>query len=440
MIQTNMLRMFLIFCFLFSFTVAPSFSLTESVNLFGEINSADLILNDIWIEPENPINGEIVTIYGSVYNAGIIPTEDVTDAVTIAYIVNGEIVKINLLGNILPGLENGIVVSSGPIFNALPGTHEITTIVNYHDTLSHLRDNPGNNIVQKIFQVGAEIPTIVNFSTYQHYNDETDKQEITIQGEITNILFEKLVNQEITIDIEGLGQKKVIPDEDGQFLFKTDMTFRDIPIKILTHVNENSFVTSQIQEIFPIKISEGQSALALEISSQPSENNLKDSPLTVVLFQDNYDNLFEKISTDVHSGQSFAIENLFLTTLPSEHKYIAEIYVEGRIIDAFQNYFSSNVVIKKEIDILESSQVRFRTIDSLGEPQENVDVKAWIYSDKTNVDGNTNWINIIPTFTSNEPYVAQATFPNGEIVWSEPFLIEPEEKKVITIIKGNQNR
>ena len=223
-------------------------------------------------------------------------------------------------------------------------------------------------------------------------------------------------------------------------MFKTDIEFQNESIKILTHANENSFVTSQIQEIFPIKINEGQSALAIEINSQPSKSNLKDSPLTVVLFQDNYDKLFEKISTDISSDQSFTMENLFLTTLPSEHKYIAEIYIEGRIIDAFQSYFSNNTVIKKEIDVLESSQIQFRIINDLGEPQKNVNVKAWIYSDKTNEDGITKWIEILPTFTSNEPYVAQVSFPNGETIWSEPFLIEPEEKKVITIIKGDQNR
>jgi hypothetical protein len=114
--------------------------------------------------------------------------------------------------------------------------------------------------------------------------------------------------------------------------------------------------------------------------------------------------------------------------------------MEGRIIDAFQSYFSSNVVIKKEIDISESSQIQFRVIDEFGKPQKNVNIKAWIYSDMTNDDGITEWIKIIPTFTSNEPYVAQLSFPDGEVIWSEPFLIEPGEREVITIIKGVQNQ
>jgi hypothetical protein len=413
--------------------------LTESVDLFGEINSADLILNDIWIEPENPINGEAVTIHASVYNAGIIPIEEISDAITIAYIVNGEIVEINLLENILPGLENGRVVSSGAVFNANPGTYIITGIINYHDTLSHLRDNPKNNIVQKVFQIGIKSPLIANFETYQYYNDETKKQQITIKGETTNILLEKLESKEIIIDIEGVSQEKIISDIDGQFLYNTNIPFKDKPIKISIHSNEDSFLTSSTQKIFPIKMDKSQSALALEINPYSLENNLKYSELTVVLFQDSYDHLFEKISTDIHNNQNLMTSNLFLTSLPADHKYVAEVYVEGRLLDAFENYFPSNAVIEKKIPISESAQIQFRTINELGEPQDNVNVDNWIYSGKSNENGVTNWIKILPTFTTNEPYVAKATFPDGEIVWSEPFLIESKEKKVITIVKGNSN-
>ena len=97
--------------------------------------------------------------------------EDVTDTVTIAYIVNGEISEINLLENILPWLENEKVVSSGPVFNA-------------------------------------------------------------IQGELTDIHLEKSADQEIIIDIEGIKQEKTISDMCGEFLFETDIQFNDEPIRI----------------------------------------------------------------------------------------------------------------------------------------------------------------------------------------------------------------
>ena len=52
------------------------------------------------------------------------------------------------------------------------------------------------------------------------------------------------------------------------------------------YIPEKSFLTSSEHKIFLIKINDGQSAPALE-------NNLKNLVLTVVLFQDTYDNLFK---------------------------------------------------------------------------------------------------------------------------------------------------
>ena len=173
-----------IICLLFVVSIPSGFALTESVDVFGTINSADIILNDIWIEPENAKNGEPITIHGSVYNAGIISTEKVSNAVTIGYVVNGELVEISLLENILPGIENGVEISSGPVFDAVHGTYVITVIINYHDTLSHIRDNPGNNIVQKKFQIGEEIPVIVSTNIYQKFDDRTNEQKIRIEGNI----------------------------------------------------------------------------------------------------------------------------------------------------------------------------------------------------------------------------------------------------------------
>ena len=439
MLYKNTLGLFAIICFSLSFSVSQSYSLTESVDLFGQINSVDLILNDIWIEPENPVNGEAVTIHGSIYNAGVIASGEVSDAVTVGYIVNGELVEIGLLPNILPGMENGIEVSTGPVFDAISGKYIVTVIVNYHDTLSHLRDNEENNIVQKIFQIGTEIPLIINFDVYQNYNYKTKNQEVLIQGEVTDIFQEKLKNKEVIIDIDETIQEKIITNTDGQFSFKTDIPFKNESVKISVYLEESSFVSSVSQRIFPVKIDKEQSELVLEILPYLSENSLKNSSLTIVLFQDSYENLFKKISTSDHNNQNLMIENFFVIVLPANHEYIVEVYIEGRLLDAFQNYFSTNEVIKKEISILESAQVQFRVINEVGEPQKDVIVDNWIYSTTSGENGFTEWIELLPTFSANEPYVAKATFPNKEVIWSEPFLIEPEERKVISIVKGSSN-
>jgi len=431
----KILLIFLITGVIFSFGFTSSYGLTESVDVFGQINSVDLVLNDIWIEPENPRYGDEISVHGSVYNAGIISSGEVSDVVTIGYILNGELVEITLLENILPGIENGVEISSGPIFSAIPGDYTITGIINYHDTLSHLRDNPKNNIVQKIFQIGDRSPLKIDFDLRQFYDDKAKKQQIAILGKVTNIFQQGIENREVIIEIDQTVQGKALSDEKGDFFFLIDLPFKNELIEISTYVNENSFLPARPQTIFPIKTDLGQSIHAVEIIPRLSNNNLNDFSFTIILFQDSYEKIFKEISSEDSNKQDLIIENHFLTVVPTNHVYITEVYMEGRFIDAFQNKFEENSVIKHEISISESAQLQFRVINKSGEPQSNVTVENWIYSTSTNEYGFTDWIKVIPTNASKEPYVAKAIFPNGKIVWSEPFLIDSEEKKVIQIIK-----
>jgi len=387
------------------------------------------------MEPRNPRNGEAVTIHGSVYNAGIIPTGKISDVVTIGYVVNDELVEIGILENVLPGIENGVEISSGSILDAILGKYTVTVIVNYHDTLSHLRDNPGNNIVQKVFQIGMDTPTIIDSDVYQRYNDRTKNQEVTIVGDVTNIFQDKLENQEIFIDIEGIGKRKTTTDSDGTFSAKIDIPYENKPIKILTYTEGNVLPISS-QLIFPLKLNDDQSAIALKITSVSDNNNFDYSTLTMVLFQDSYENLFNKITLNEHKLNQ--MEDILLAVVPGNHEYIAEIYIDGKIVDAFQVNIRNGEVVEKETYVSESAQLQFRVIDEFGEPQNNVIVENWVYSATSNEGGLTNWIDVLPTISANDPYAAKATFPDGTIVWSEQFLVEPEEKKVIQITKRNE--
>ena len=235
MTYNKILKLFLIIVICASFSFTPSHSLTESVDLFGQINSVDIVLNDIWIEPENPKKGETVTIHGSVYNAGVISTDEISNVVTVGYMVNGELVEIDILENVLPGVENGTEISSGPVFDAISGNYIVTVIVNYHDNLSHLRDNPENNIVQKMFQIGTAAPSLINANIYQYYDTETKKQNVAIKGELTNIVNQVSKNQKIIIDVEGFSPEEVITDSNGIFSFETDMPFKNEPIEIIAY-------------------------------------------------------------------------------------------------------------------------------------------------------------------------------------------------------------
>lgn len=432
MSYNNTLKIFVIGFLSLSLVYNTSFGLTESVDLFGQTNSVDLILNDIWMEPKNPKGGEAVSIHGSLYNAGIIPLENVSNAVTIGYIVNGELVKIDLLENILPGIKNGIEISSGPIFDAGSGNYIVTVIVDYHDTLSHLRDNHENNIIQKQFQILNGIPSLIEYDVYQKYDNKTNKQQITIQGELTNIHQVESSDQRITIEIGDI-KRHVITDVNGEFLFITSIPYNDEPIKVSAYIENNISFPEQSQMILPLKINNEQSALVIQTTSLT--NNFKDSALVLAIFQDSYNNLFKKISTDKIDEQSMQINNSFLTILPANHEYIVEIYLKGKFLDAFQEDFTENKIIKKEIFISESADIQFRVINELGEPQSNVIVNNWIYSSITDEDGFTDWTKVLPTVIANEPYAAKATFPDSQVFWSDSFHIKSGEKKAIEIIQ-----
>ena len=435
-----MFCLFIIFSLVPSLWVIPSFGLTESVELFGELNSIDLILNDVWMDTKNPTLGQPISVHASVYNAGIISSGDFTDFVSVAYFVNGELVEINLLKNIDPGIDNGIAISSGPIFDAVPGDYVVTVIINYHDTLSHLRDNLENNIIQKRFQiVDDKVPPLISFDVRQYYDPLTETQLVNVQGDLTNISHKTPQNNNVTIDIGG-GKSTVFADMNGQFFLDTSIEFSDEPVKITASLENNPIAPSVSKTIFPLKLEDGQSALALEITYE-SESDVYENPeIVTILFRDSYDHLFKKISNYDEGRQDTLTEELIMNILPANHEYIGEIYLEGRLLDAFQSNFTKNHVVSKEILISDTAQIRFSITNEKGMPQRNIVVDNWIYSTISGDDGYTDWIPVIPTVTPNEPYVAKALFPDGRVTWSEPFLIEHGEKKVIKIIQGSDKK
>ena len=430
MLQSNAVKGLIVGFFSFSFLFGLSFALTESIDLFGQTNSVDLVLNDIWIVPSNPREGEEVMVYGSVYNSGIIASGEVSDAVTVGYIVNGELLEINLLENIMPGVENGIVISSGPLFDAVPGNYVVTVVINFHDTLSHLRDNQENNIVQKQFQIGNQIPSIIEYNIFQEFNKEKNEQIVTIQGKVRNSLNEISKEQIIGVNIDGV-EETIISNKTGEFFLSKNIPFKNKSISTTLHLKEDFSFIEKSQTIFPLKLEKGKSVLNIQIPSMLEDDEKSD--IILVIFQDSYDNLFKKISVGNEDDQNFWVDESFLTFLPGDREYIIEIYLEGRLLTAFQEFFQSNQIIEKEIQLPDSAEIRFRVVDELGEPQSNVVINNWIYSGTTDISGFTDWIEVLPTI--NEEYIAKATFEDESIKWSKPFFVESNERKVIQIFK-----
>jgi len=125
--------------------------------------NAELVLENIQIEPPYPKKGELTRITGEIYNAGIIETKSLASIITAAYFVDEKLLFIGEIGNVKPGIENKIKISSDPIWNAETGNHVIKIILDYHDTLNDQQDSFDNNIVEKTFSISPhtnyEIPS-----------------------------------------------------------------------------------------------------------------------------------------------------------------------------------------------------------------------------------------------------------------------------------------
>jgi len=560
--------------------------ITVQTSFAFRLGDADPLINNIWLEPENPKPGDLVSINSSIYNQGTQSTKEVTNVVTIGYIINDELVQISTLTNVDPGIKNGIQITSGPIWKATDGVHTITVILNYHDTLSHLTDNFENNIMQKTYHIGDwqnSLQPLILFELFQETIPDTENQAIKIEGRVNlpnnypeyrtpriNVEFtdEKKIAQKYSAavdkDTSSFYWRETMPisrtiipvtvsfaderyqnfdydytsniypidlkqneslfvlqlsdstdsfnfknqdftvsiyDESYQFLHEYETNqISEYPIKeietiqlpaspfrieepppgpnptlstnekgdllyfvlpggntynfeiysenqmeysSLKFLEENKVVNDLIkgdENQHSINLKQNEAMLSLELSDPTSSYTFENAEFTVVIFQNSYENLFKKISTYGYDNLSLIDDGNLLTILPANQKYLAEVYLEGKFLTAFDVFLEYKDIVNKEIFIPEPAQVRFEIINKSGEPISNIPVEIWTYSATSDDNGFTDWIEILPTITNEEPYAANATFSDGTVVWSEQFLIEPRESKTIQIIQqGVQN-
>jgi hypothetical protein len=413
-----------IFLLVLIFSGFTPFSFAQS------IGSADVLLTDIYIEPADPKPGDSVSIQSIIYNAGLDSTKSVTDVITVGYFVNGDLVKIDELPDILPGIENGVLISSGPIWTASDGAHTITVILNYHDTLSNLTDNPSNNIVQRIFSIGEPRPSIVLFEIFQEYIPQTKMQQITIEGNLisSDLLF---LPDRIKLQIDNLHD--IIPvDQNGLFSFSKSIRSFDEITKVTITVEETYPLlgSSYTANIYPIQL-EKDSILSFIIQNPSEFYNFNDSSAVIAIYDESYD-IIKKIDTNNLSSSEKTYNTIF-TTLPSGI-YIVEIYFEGRFLTAIKTDLKENGANTNNILIPETSQVKFQILDNNREPIQDATVQNWIFTLNTDENGFTDWIDILPTLGDKEPYAAKVILPNGKIFWSDSFFIDYGERKIIQMV------
>lgn len=94
------------------FTITAGLSLLASIMSVSDsyafqVGGADPLIHDMWLESVNPKPGDVISITSTVYNNGTQSTKSVIDIVTVGYLINVYLVKIDDLPDVLPGIENG---------------------------------------------------------------------------------------------------------------------------------------------------------------------------------------------------------------------------------------------------------------------------------------------------------------------------------------------
>ena len=96
---------------------------------------ADLVLENVSLDPLFPKDGQLVAITAEVHNAGIKSTDSFSSIITVGYFVDGNLIHVGTLENVLPGIQNTIKIASPPLWESSSGIHDIEIILDYHDTL-----------------------------------------------------------------------------------------------------------------------------------------------------------------------------------------------------------------------------------------------------------------------------------------------------------------
>ena len=328
------------------------------------VGDADPLLNNMWLEPANPKPGDLVSIHSSVYNIGTESTGSVTDTVTIGYFLDGNLIKIDTLPDVVPGPENGMQLSTGPIWEATDGIHSVTMILNYHDTLSHLTDNSQNNIMQKIYYVGdwqESEESLVSFDVSQEHIPQTQKQQVTISGKV--VLPENLSRAEIprlSIKIDDMSYGAFADRKTGEFYFRSNIpVYHNIMSITVSFENERyrdviGYDYDQTSHLYPRELVKGDAALLLKMKDATSSFTLYDftkNKFTIIVYDESYQMLKSIDTTHMTEMSSASSHDIVFTSIPGNTKCFVEIYLDGEIVDSFQIHADENSIVKKEIMI-----------------------------------------------------------------------------------------
>ncbi|NNL58887.1 MAG: carboxypeptidase regulatory-like domain-containing protein [Nitrosopumilus sp.] len=400
--------------------------------------NAELVLENIQIEPPYPKKGELTRITGEIYNAGTTETKSLASIITVAYFVDEKLLFIGEIDNVKPGIENKIKISSDPIWNAETGNHVIKIILDYHDTLNDQQDSFDNNLVEKTFSILSRHSTKMLLNSSPSYviqnNNTLLNIVVSLEESDSNM---KLDKKQIFLSFDGKDILPLTTDKDRTISFsKTVNSLKSFDIESIFEGDDQYRPSYSSLTIYSIP-KEVTSAMLIDTIDIKKQYGFENSSFEFFVFQDSYENLIGNKSQNSTQLDS----DVFLIPLPPNHDYFAEVYIDGRFASVTdKKNLKENSMIIEELDVRESAEIRFRVTDETGEPQGNVIVNNWIYSATTDEDGFTDWIKVLPTVIANEPYVAKATFSDSRVVWSDSFFIDSGEKRVIEITQKRDEK
>ena len=413
------------------------FLLIPFVSAHAVSGDSDIVVDKVGIFPLFPEEGDLVSITADVYNSGIKDTNSYSSIITVAYFVDGELLEIGYLNNLEPGFSKKTQISSSPIWNSSTGYHEIKVIVDYHDTLNDKYDPPDDNFAEELLFVKSLIPTQITFdSSSQHFIPGNLDSQITISL-LNSDSLEPLPNKKIILTFRD-ALSTLTTNVDGEISFSNSILSSTPTIIEVNFEGDSEYLSSKSSlTLYPLP-NVTSSYVIMKILDSKNQYNFQDYPIEILIFQDSYQNLFKQIKPD--STNLFDSETFWIS-LPAEHTYFSEIYLDGRLFFVTEpQLLKKNDTILRELVIPELAQIKFNVVDQNNNPLQNFQIKNWIYSSSIS-NGFTDWIDVLPN--TREPYVAEVILNDTVLANSDPFLIFSGERKIIDIViteSLNQNK
>lgn len=234
-------------------------------------------------------------ITDDVYNAGIMGTDSLASIITAAYFVDDELLFIDEIGNVKPGIGNKIKISSDPIWNAEVGNHDVTIIIDYHDTLNDKYDSFDDNIAEKTFSISSLSSTklwlTASFPYVIQDRDTLLNVSVSLEDSDSN---KPLDGKNIILNFDG-DNIYLTTDKYGKIFFSKTVNYSEA-LKVESYFEgDDQYLPSSsilISHSIPKDIT---SAILANIIDEKKWYNFENNFFEFLTFQDSYENLIEKI-------------------------------------------------------------------------------------------------------------------------------------------------